>query len=184
AEAAQLIEVLARAVAHAHARGVVHRDLKPSNVLLAADGTPKLTDFGTAKLLDAQANLTRADTVLGTPEYMAPEQALGQSREAGPAADVYSLGALLYDLLAGRPPRPAAASRTPARPRPAPRPPRPRRPGRATPPRPRRPACSSTGPSPPPSRARSPRGCTACSTAWPPPPPTPPSAAWSGPTSP
>jgi tetratricopeptide (TPR) repeat protein len=102
--AAALAETLARAVFYAHQRGVVHRDLKPSNVLIAADGTPKITDFGLAKLLDAQGGPTATEGLLGTPNYMAPEQARGRGKDIGPAADIYSLGAILYELLTGRPP--------------------------------------------------------------------------------
>src|SRR5262245_10368560 len=102
--AAGLVETLARAVHYTHERGIVHRDLKPTNVLLAADGTPKITDFGVAKFLDADAGATRTETLLGTPNYMAPEQAAGDSKKVGAAADVYSLGAILYELLTGRPP--------------------------------------------------------------------------------
>ena len=103
AEAAALVETLAQAVHHAHERGVVHRDLKPANVLLAEDGTPKITDFGLAKRLD-EAGRTQSGSVLGTPSYMAPEQAGGRSKEIGPATDVYALGAILYGCLTGRPP--------------------------------------------------------------------------------
>jgi serine/threonine-protein kinase len=103
-EAAELVESLARAMQHAHEAGVVHRDLKPSNVLLDAAGTPKVVDFGLARLLDNEATRTAPDSVLGTACYMAPEQAGGTSSQVGPAADVYGLGALLYDLLTGQPP--------------------------------------------------------------------------------
>ncbi len=103
AEAAALAETLARALQHAHERGVVHRDLKPANVLLAEDGTLKVTDFGLAKRMDT-AGRTQTGDVLGTPSYMAPEQAGGKSREIGPACDVYALGAILYGCLTGRPP--------------------------------------------------------------------------------
>jgi predicted Ser/Thr protein kinase len=105
--AAQLMEVLARAMDAAHVAGIIHRDLKPANVLLSQDGVPKITDFGLAKRLDASRN-TRSGAVMGTPSYMAPEQAGGW--KVGPAADVYSLGALLYELLTGRPPFKAATT--------------------------------------------------------------------------
>jgi WD40 repeat protein/serine/threonine protein kinase len=131
AAAARLVEVLARAMHAAHLCGVVHRDLKPANILLAvASGQwsvvsedkdrnaspalttdhwplttmPKITDFGLARKLEEGAELTASGVVVGTPSYMAPEQAQGRSHTAGPAADVYALGAILYELLAGRPP--------------------------------------------------------------------------------
>jgi outer membrane protein assembly factor BamB/predicted Ser/Thr protein kinase len=110
-QAAQLVETLARAVHAAHQRGIVHRDLKPGNILLTADGTPKIADFGLAKQLDREKGQTATGAVLGTPSYMAPEQAGGLSSDAkatgsriGPAADTYALGAILYELLTGRPP--------------------------------------------------------------------------------
>ena len=102
--AARLVETLARAMAEAHRLGVVHRDLKPGNILLTTDGVPKIADFGLAKLLDVDSGLTRTDSVLGTPSYMAPEQAEGKTEEIGPAADVYALGAILYECSTGRPP--------------------------------------------------------------------------------
>lgn len=101
---ARLVETLARAIHHAHRRGVIHRDLKPANVLLAADGTPKVSDFGLAKLItENRASTITVTTVLGTPRYMAPELVSGRSGEVGPGVDVYSLGAILYELLAGVP---------------------------------------------------------------------------------
>ena len=103
-EAARLVEALARAMQLAHSRNVVHRDLKPANILLTADGTPKITDFGLARQLDSDSGETQAGAVMGTPSYMAPEQASGHAHEAGPAADIYALGAILYACLAGRPP--------------------------------------------------------------------------------
>jgi serine/threonine-protein kinase len=103
-EAAQLVEKLARAVQHAHERGVVHRDLKPANVLLTRDGVPKIADFGLARFLGGDNTQTAPGTVLGTASYMAPEQAAGRVKEIGPLADVYALGAVLYELLTGRPP--------------------------------------------------------------------------------
>jgi serine/threonine protein kinase/lipopolysaccharide biosynthesis regulator YciM len=109
ARAVQLIETLARAIEHAHRQGVVHRDLKPGNVLLTKEGQPKVTDFGLAKLLVGGGDpLTRTGAILGTPSYMAPEQAEGKTQEMGPATDVYALGAILYELLTGRPPLKAA----------------------------------------------------------------------------
>jgi WD40 repeat protein len=108
-EAAVLGETLARAMQAAHEQHVIHRDLKPANVLLAGDGTPKITDFGLAKKLD-EAGQTQSGAVMGTPSYMAPEQAGGKSGEIGPAADVYALGAILYECLTGRPPFKAATA--------------------------------------------------------------------------
>jgi WD40 repeat protein/tRNA A-37 threonylcarbamoyl transferase component Bud32 len=107
-QAAGLVEKLARAVHAVHQCQVVHRDLKPANVLLTAEGDPKVSDFGLAKKLDDPSGLTQSGVIMGTPSYMAPEQAAGGGREVGPAADVYALGAILYECLTGRPPFRAA----------------------------------------------------------------------------
>ncbi len=102
-EAAALLRTLAGAVEAAHRAGLVHRDLKPANVLLDAGGAPKVTDFGLVKRV-GEADQTGTGAVMGTPAYMAPEQAEGRAKEAGPAADVWALGAILYECLAGEPP--------------------------------------------------------------------------------
>ncbi len=125
-EAAQLAETLARAVAYAHQQGIIHRDLKPANVLLASGvsndpgsitaasilaplASPKIADFGLAKQLGDDSGQTSIGAIMGTPSYMAPEQALGQTDAVGPLSDVYSLGAILYETLSGRPPFRAAS---------------------------------------------------------------------------
>ncbi|MFO0880235.1 MAG: protein kinase [Gemmataceae bacterium] len=119
--AADLLEMLARGMQTAHDKGIVHRDLKPGNVLLSGSvdelpvdhparatmlllGVPKVSDFGLAKQMNEEGAQTRTGTILGTPYYMAPEQAQGKGREVGPTADIYSLGAILYECLTGRPP--------------------------------------------------------------------------------
>ena len=103
-EAVQMVVRLARGIQAAHDRGIIHRDLKPANVLLAADGTPKITDFGLAKRLELDEHQTHTGAVMGTPTYMSPEQAWGRSEEVGPHSDQYALGVILYELLTGRPP--------------------------------------------------------------------------------
>jgi len=109
-DAVQLLLPLVQAIDYAHARGIIHRDLKPSNILLSRSSAPlqeciaKITDFGIAKQIDQDTELTRTGEILGTPSYMAPEQATGSREHIGPTVDVYSLGAILYELLTGKPP--------------------------------------------------------------------------------
>jgi serine/threonine-protein kinase len=103
--AARYVRLLARAISYAHKQGILHRDLKPSNVLIDVGDEPHITDFGLAKRLGPDSSgQTRTGAVLGTPSYMSPEQAQGKSSELGPACDIYSLGAILYELVTGRPP--------------------------------------------------------------------------------
>ena len=110
-EAASLMKRVAEAIAYAHVEGVIHRDLKPGNILLDKDGIPRITDFGLAKRVEGESQgLTATGQVLGTPSYMPPEQAEGDNARIGPLADVYSLGAVLYCLLTGRPPFQAASA--------------------------------------------------------------------------
>ena len=106
--AATLVRTLAGAVQHAHEHGIIHRDLKPANVLLAEHDTLKVSDFGLAKQLDASVAQSQSGSIVGTPSYMAPEQTAGRSKQIGPATDVYALGAILYEVLTGRPPFRAA----------------------------------------------------------------------------
>lgn len=103
ARTSEIVEQLARAMHYAHTLGIVHRDLKPANILMTSDGIPKITDFGLVKRLEADSGQTRTGTIMGTPSFMAPEQARGE-RDVGPAADTYALGSIIYALLTGRPP--------------------------------------------------------------------------------
>src|SRR5438034_1209391 len=102
--ATELIAKLARTVHYAHENGILHRDIKPGNVLLDKEGEPHLTDFGLARLVETEGTVTRTTEMLGTPSYMAPEQACGNNAELTGAADIYGLGAVLYQLLTGTPP--------------------------------------------------------------------------------
>ena len=102
--AAALVAIIARAVHYAHQRGVLHRDLKPGNILIDREGRPHVTDFGLAKIVEHDSSLTHSRAVMGSPNYMPPELAAGHAREATTAVDVYSLGAILYEMLAGCPP--------------------------------------------------------------------------------
>ncbi len=103
-DAAEMVETLARAMSYAHQHGIVHRDLKPANVLLSEKGVPKITDFGLAKDAAEESGMSRDGQAMGTPSYMPPEQARGDLAALGPPADIYSLGAILYEMLVGRPP--------------------------------------------------------------------------------
>jgi serine/threonine-protein kinase len=102
----RLLEKSARGIAEAHRKGIVHRDLKPSNILVTAEGEPKVADFGLAHVLDSKIELTKTGSMLGTPLYMSPEQVQGRVREVSPRTDVYALGAILYEMVAGQPPHP------------------------------------------------------------------------------
>ncbi len=109
-QAARYAQQIAEAVHYAHSKGIIHRDLKPRNVLIDRDDQPKITDFGLAKRLEGDSDLTATGQVLGTPSYMPPEQAMGTLDRVGPRSDIYSIGATLYSLLTGRPPFQAAST--------------------------------------------------------------------------
>src|SRR5207247_2883781 len=102
--AAELLVKIARTVQFAHERGILHRDIKPGNILLDKKGEPHLTDFGLARLVESESSVTNTLDVLGTPSYMAPEQAVGNNAAVSSVTDVYGLGAVLYQLLTGHPP--------------------------------------------------------------------------------
>jgi len=108
-EAARLVRALAEGMEYAHQRGIIHRDLKPANVLLTPGGEPKVSDFGLVKRLEDDAGQTQSGSILGTPSYMAPEQAEGRIKDIGPRSDIYGLGGILYELTTGRPPFRAAS---------------------------------------------------------------------------
>ena len=103
-QAAQYVRKIAQAMHYAHEQGILHRDMKPSNILIDAQDDVHITDFGLAKRMNHEAGQTRTGALLGTPSYMAPEQASGKTHELSPACDIYGIGAVLYELLAGRPP--------------------------------------------------------------------------------
>src|SRR5262249_49440505 len=108
-DAARYLAAICRAIDFAHQHGILHRDLKPSNILIDRDDRPLVTDFGLAKRVEGGSSLTGTGAILGTPSYMAPEQAAGSRGHLSPATDVYSLGTILYELLTGRPPFQAAS---------------------------------------------------------------------------
>lgn len=109
-EAARLMKTIAEAIHFAHQRGTLHRDLKPHNILIDQNGVPHITDFGLAKKIETDSGITQSGTVMGSPAYMPPEQAAGKNEQVGPASDVYSLGAILYQILTGQPPFSGATS--------------------------------------------------------------------------